>query len=731
MKSQKLKKFIPLGGINRILTPRIGDAETVLNCRMSVEGGWVANVGFQSWWKSPASWTVSTATLQKYFEKQVDSCYQWKRQNSNDVYTFVEQNGVLYYVLGNKGQGTTYAGTFYEKDIEIIDSNRYVPKLGDTCTQYINLGNHLLIINGRDRAILFSGHKTYRDFGFAIGSPTVSPYDVDTEYFEDKVLKGTAIAYPKSTVFGLGQATPEQLYTYRYKLTTITDTGAESPLSSEQEVSWEKPTGASTRRYAVALDLPLGEDGCVARRIYRTREINTSGGSYYFLKQIDENSSRFYIDTLPDRYLVDQAPDLIASTTITTDFKVGENWDNRLWLAKGTEIIYSDRGLFEQFGVLSYFEVGTLRGGDVTQLQSFYNNLIVFRESAINIISFDSNGFNISTITNTVGTTAPNSVVVIPQLGIIFLNEQGVYILTGGLNGGASLSVQKISFGIDDLLNRMNYSMIHKTIASYSTIEREVWIHFPSDDSVVPDTGIVLHTMTGNPTWSIRTSLTNAKQAYWSAMTTTVDGLFLLGTAPDWTISASQTTDKFGALQVMTNANNWGQSCTISSISDGNGVLAITNTANPGHTWESEWYNFNENDVKIRFYSVELRLLSYGDNSFNFFYSTDYSYIENATSAQKQARSETVYTVEEDAVFGAEDASVTKVPFTINKSKISDGRLIVLRYDVNTQLVDQFKFGIRSTNDTQWHLLSMNILSDAQALPALNQATRLQRGQSR
>ena len=135
------------------------------------------------WWKSPASWTVSTATLQKYFEKQVDSCYQWKRQNSNDVYTFVEQNGVLYYVLGNKGQGTTYAGTFYEKDIEIIDSNRYVPKLGDTCTQYINLGNHLLIINGRDRAILFSGHKTYRDFGFAIGSPTVSPYDVDTEYF--------------------------------------------------------------------------------------------------------------------------------------------------------------------------------------------------------------------------------------------------------------------------------------------------------------------------------------------------------------------------------------------------------------------------------------------------------------------------------------------------------------------------------------------------------------------
>jgi len=82
-------------------------------------------------------------------------------------------------------------------------------------------------------------------------------------------------------------------------------------------------------------------------------------------------------------------------------------------------------------------------------------------------------------------------------------------------------------------------------------------------------------------------------------------------------------------------------------------------------------------------------------------------------------------------VFGAADATVTKVPFTVNSSYIADGRLITLRYDVNTQLCDQFKFGIRTTNDTQWHLLSMNLLSDAQALPSLNQATRLQKGQAR
>ena len=128
------------------------------------------------------------------------------------------------------------------------------------------------------------------------------------------------------------------------------------------------------------------------------------------------------------------------------------------------------------------------------------------------------------------------------------MNEQGVYILTGGLNGGASLKVQKISFGIDDLLNRVNTSMIHKTIAAYSPVEREVWIHFPSDDSVIPDTGIVLHSMTGNPSWSIRTAFDNVDKAYWSALTTTIDGLFLLGNAPEWTIAAGQTTKKFGPL---------------------------------------------------------------------------------------------------------------------------------------------------------------------------------------
>ncbi len=726
MKPQRFRRYVPCGGINQVLIPNMGDANIVNNCRYVSEGGWKANVGFESWWHAPASWIVTSAIIQKYFTDKVDAVYQWKRQGTNDIYTFVEQSGRLYYLIGNKGQGATYTGSFYEKDLVIIDSDRYIPKLGDVGSQFVNLGQHLLIINGRDRAILFSGDQVYRDFGFVLQTPSCDPLDVDTEYQNNKVLTGgAAVVYNKVSQYGLGDVTENIQYTYNYKMTMISDLGAESPLSSAQSVSWSIPN-AQNKRYGVALDLPIGQEGVVARRIYRTKEIATNGSLYYFVSQLNENSSRFYIDAKPDRFLVDQAPSFTASAPITTDWKFGEVWDNRLWLAAGSRIIYSDRGIFEQFGALAYFDLGNQTGGDITQLVAFYNNLIVFRESAINIISFDTDSYNISTITNTLGTVASKAVVVIPQLGVVFVNEQGVWMLSGGLNGGASINMQKISKPIDKLLRRVNRSMIHKAIAAYSYREKEVWLHLPTDDSTTPDFGYVLHLTPQTPLWSIRTDLETPTNSYWSAMATTVNGYFLLGNDPNWSPALDAETNKLGPLQVMSSSSHWGQAGKITAYAD-NVTLAITDTVHNGHQWESAWYNSNENSVKVRYYSVELRIMSYGDNGFDFFYGIDYSYTESTTSTQKQAKSETVFTLKEDAVFGPADLSVTKVPFTVNSSKIADGRLITLRYDVNTELCDQFKFGVRTTNSQQWHLLSFNILSDSVALPALNQSTKVSR----
>jgi hypothetical protein len=252
MKSQRFRKFAPCGGVNQVLTPNLGDANSIFNCRYAEEDGWKATVGFESWWQFPTIFTIDDAIAQNYFRDKVDAVYQWKRQGTKDIYTFVEQSGRLYYMLGNKNGGD------FEADIVVVDSDRYIPKLGDIGSQFINLGQHLLIINGRDRALLFSGDQVWRDFGFVLQTPSCNPLDVDTDYQNNEVLTGgAAVFFGENSQYGLGRVTEDQQYTYNYKMTMISDLGAESPLSGTQSVSWSIPN-AQGKRYGVALDLPIG-----------------------------------------------------------------------------------------------------------------------------------------------------------------------------------------------------------------------------------------------------------------------------------------------------------------------------------------------------------------------------------------------------------------------------------------------------------------------------------------
>jgi hypothetical protein len=731
MKSRRYN-LIEAKGVGQSLRPPIGVARSIWNCRYSDDGGWIANVGVESWWKFPSSIELQSFSLFT-LQYKVDSLYQWKRQGSNDVYTFVEQGGKLYYWLGNKGQGSSYAGTIYDDDLVQIDSARHIPKDAEVGTQYVNLGRHLLIINGVDKAILFSGDTVYRSFGFNISTGTPTPIPVQTTYQQGSQLStGTAIYFSKTSSLGMGR-TDGNPNSYGWKVSYIMNTGAESPLSEPSYTDWEIDTAGSggELKYGVPVQIPLGVEGCVARRLYRTKNIPDNGEQYYFVKQINENASRFIVDIHSDSLLLTPAPSSLASTTISTGYKFGEVWDNRLWLASGNTIIYSNTGIFEQFNALDYFDLGNLVGGDITQLVANYNQLIVFRETSIHIISRTDSGYTISTITASIGTRASNAIERVPGIGIVFLNKQGVWVLSGGLSGGSSLQVQKISQQIDRELESINTAMIHNSISAYSKREKELWIHIPTDSSNVPNMGIVLHLEPTSPAWSFRGDKDKVLAIY-SSMGTTLDGYFLLGTVPQWTNSfnVGSINAQMGPLQVLSKSGYWGQTGTVSST-EGNTTFTVTDTAHKGHTWESEWYELSNDASVYRIYSVELEVMSYGDNGFNFSYSTDYSYTNNNTNTQKQARSKTVFTAQEDTVWGPTNAAVTKVPFKPASSTISEGRLIRLRYDVNTELCDQFKFKLESTDNTMFHVLSFSLLYNGADYPVLNQSTRLQRGQPR
>ena len=68
MKPQRLQQYIPLRGINNVLNPNLGDANIVQNCRYEHRGGWVANIGVESWWKFPSNFVISVLDFQKYIQ---------------------------------------------------------------------------------------------------------------------------------------------------------------------------------------------------------------------------------------------------------------------------------------------------------------------------------------------------------------------------------------------------------------------------------------------------------------------------------------------------------------------------------------------------------------------------------------------------------------------------------------------------------------------------------------
>ena len=721
MKPQYKKSYVRCVGVDRRLNPRLGTANNIINCRWDEETGWKGDVGYESWWKFPDNFQMSSASqITTYFESQVDSVYQWTRADSNDTYTFVEQNGELYYLTGNKGQGQTYTSSTWIADRVVVDSKRHIPKLGDIGTQYINLGKQLLIINGYDRALIFSGDRKWRDFGFTSATGTPQILKPDTDYVSGGGMQdGIAIWFDEKSIFGMG-ATDGTHNQYGWKITYINELGAESPLSSPNYTSWWISQGGSKKKYAVGLDIPIGPEGTVARRLYRTKNITDNGEVYYFVKELKDNSQRWCVDYFSDRMLVNTAPSQLDSVPIISNFKFGDVWDGRLWLAKGNKVWYSNRGLMEQFGGADYFDVSNLTGGDITGVKAYYNNLFIFRQTAINVISTNGTGYSISTVNSTIGTTASNAIVSVPNLGVMFINEDGVYILNGGLNGGATVKLTAASFQIDKFLKIMNKSLIHKTIAAYSPKDREVWFHWTDVSNTVPNIGIVFHTNMEIPQWSFRGAPDNDELVYFSAMTTTTDGRFLLGNKPTWFGDPAKggIAYNFGPLSVQSRCGTAGQVATFVSNEDGLITWAMTDGPRLGSVWESTWYSFDDTSASHRVYSVELELLSMGDNPFTFEYGKDFEFELTTTGDQKQANPRTVFTTKEWSVFGPADVSITKVPFTVGQSQITDRQIIRLRYDVNTELRNQFKFSIKS--ESQFHLLGFNLLYDTVEIPVIN-----------
>jgi len=735
------------GGVEqRYKSADMNVAEDIVNARVdTVGGGWLFDRGIEPWWNPRTQLTpgLSVSDFTAYFVDPIDALYVWVRGGGEQVYHLIESGGRLYYWLGNKG--TTAVASFYD-DLVLLQSGRHIRKVNEPGTQFISYGNRLLIINGYDKPLWFYGNSKIRNWGFSLNTPAPEVLDIQPGYLAgtDDLQDSTAAPhFNSSSTIGMGDPSNGKVNTYDYKMTFISDTGSESPLSTPNGLSWEATSSAATQqRFGIVIKhFPTGPagGGIVARRLYRTRnqkvpELSGADAQYYLVKQVNDNVTDFIIDIVPDAELVDTAPSITDTSTISTGWSFGATWNGSIWLAGGsrnpTKIIYSKQGLPEQFGAFDYFDVGNTAGGAITAIAPYYNNIIVFRQRSIDIVRVGNGGnYQVSQLTPELGTTATNTVKLVPGVGLMFMSYDGIYAIGGGLDGGSSISVQKMSTGLVKETARFSKTYLPRATATYSAKEREYWLHYTPVGRTYNTRGIVYHTE--GDVWSFRRDL-NAETDWkfgFTALATDATGNILIGTQPRWfgTPTTEGSVGYLSGLHVWSGSTSWGKSLTSAAPTQTSNVWNTADVTLPRNRYESGWFDFADASMKHRVFSVEADVIAFGDIDIELTWSFDYGSTVRTAGNQKQAKSEVLNTTGADPMLGP-IVSPSKSAFVVGTSALQEPRMIRLRWDVNTQLVETFRFRLESSG-VPFHLLSYDINFDSRNQQALNQRVNLAKGQ--
>lgn len=717
MESNTLPEQIA-GGMDQRYFPSANAAQLVENYRYEPSGGWRNDRGWEPLIPYPNPFVLTTAELTDLLQP-CRFLQVIQRHQGAEEYYLQERNGDLFYEFGNQGTSTS--------NKVLLDTDRNLPRSDDPGTQAVPYGRFTAIVNGYDKALKWWGRKKVEQFGFYQLPPSPTPLIVQTDYNTDTTdppvgsatennLDGIAVLFPSNSRLGLGDHTGGAVNTFSYRVTYVTDTGSESPLSTPVTIGWTIPTGAgeagNQQKYGVMLvGLDPGSEGVVARRIYRTKNkkdgVSGAGDIYYFLKQLDENNTTTFLDVLPDNQLTIEAPSISDSVTISTSYKFGASWNGSFWLAGGestpTRIIYSVQGLPEQFPAFNYFDVGVREGGHITALYPYYDVLLVFRERSIDAVfaNASGDGFTCTTIKKDVGTTATNSIKLIPGYGIMFLNKDGFWLVKGGMRGGAELQIDSMSKLIEKEMGRISKNALARATAAYSDREKEYWCIYPVDGDTECTRGAAWNII--NETWSLRGDPTGAAPWAFTQIATDQSGYFILGTRHE-IASPLENSDAYPGLglQVWTARNNWGDDFTITVVEN---VYDLAQDAQPqgDSTWLSTWYDFGDDSIKKRILSVELDVITEGNNPIELEWAQDWGYSFQSAGVVPLQIGEFVGTSQEQATYSPAITGTTSQGniATFGTSGWEEPRVTRLRWDVQTGLVSHFQFKVRSSNHMQ------------------------------
>jgi len=570
---------------------------------------WSNELGFEKFFSNSNNF----APFQGSTQRKVDSVYVWPAHSGARQSFLYETNGQLFELNGST------------ETVTLLLSNRNIPTDTGFLQQYSPYGRYLVISNGLDSPIKYRASRGGSDRIFDLGwrnipgTPTVRTVgqpDGQPRTFIDaasNVINGQIWKASDAFFRGVTGTAVGDKSLYAYRVSFVNEAGSESPLSNPSNeisftaVSITRGSTTGVPRTGFILNIPIGPAGTIARRIYRTKN---DGSIYFFNAQVSENTSSTYSDFLEDVQLGSEAPTTSESISMpspscrfTAAFKDclfidgGQMDPQRLW--------YSQPRQPDTYRADNYFDLGTVTGGDITGLMPYYNSLLVFREAAIDLIRGDSlNGFTLTPFIQGVGTRSPNCILPIPNIGISFMSNDGIYLIAGGLDGGSDLKLRKISIGLEEFFDRACIDMFPKAVAAYSSREREAHYYFAIDGSTFNNKGIVFHV--DNKTFSERTGFPV------QCITTDHDGNFIAGYDLHNTYSGVSPsnppadTPAKGGLFVLSGRRQAGY------VFSGSG-LTIKENKPLNSTFRSAWMDMGDLTLKKQVKYVYLSILSRGD----------------------------------------------------------------------------------------------------------------------
>lgn len=485
---------VQLGGIDDRVVPEKDSARLIQDLQWSPEGYWEPTWGAVE----VSAFTAGSGPI---------SAIHWFQPRPNQRWLIVERRidqttSRISHVDFPDGTPTT-----------ILDRRRL--DSSDLGTQFLDQGRWCWMLSPVDGLVRWNGERVVPvGFASAAPAPEVQAPGLSSSLTDVAGFNFGSPSINDRTQRGVGEfpASGAERWVYAYAATLLNDLGQESPPSPLTVVSGANDT--TFGRHFAILHYPRSEDHIRGVRIWRSRNLigvpNPDAGVALYLHSEWATAGEFdLLDLTDDTELTSEILDRDALGPVPIGVRVISAWSDATWLGGSSEfphrLFYSTAGFPEQFGGLSYLDIGTAETGPIVALHPAQRGLLVFKSGGVFMVKGNhAQGFRWDEVDTSKGCAAPRAIETIPKVGVAFLDAAaGPCAVIGSLDDDQPTRVEPIGAGIRKLWRMRAGSLLSQAVSIYDPSRDEVWWQLPEGGNARATLGLVLHV--GASAWSVRT----------------------------------------------------------------------------------------------------------------------------------------------------------------------------------------------------------------------------------